>query len=112
MRVEHEYTRGGAWAYLAALDVHRAKLFGRCEPTTGIDPFHRLMAQVMAHARMWAGNVQPGTDQAPPLPAKAAFLAQLATPGEFTLLLCDGQDHQGQPLRSTLTVAVKPTAVG
>jgi hypothetical protein len=24
-RVEHEYRRGGAWAYLAALDVHRAK---------------------------------------------------------------------------------------
>ncbi len=48
MRVEHEYTRGGAWAYLAALDVHRAKIFGRCEPTTGIDPFHRLLTQVMA----------------------------------------------------------------
>jgi hypothetical protein len=47
MRVEHEYTRGGAWAYLAALDVHRAKLFGRCEVTTGIDPFARLMTQVM-----------------------------------------------------------------
>ena len=38
MRVEHEYTRGGAWAYLAALDVHRGKVFGRCEPTTGIAP--------------------------------------------------------------------------
>ena len=49
MRVEHEYERGGAWAYLAALDVHRAKLFGRCEPTTGIDPFTRLLTQVMAH---------------------------------------------------------------
>jgi hypothetical protein len=46
-RVEHEYTRGGAWAYLAALDVHRATLFGRCEPTTGIVPFDRLVAQVM-----------------------------------------------------------------
>ncbi len=46
-RVEHEYTRGGAWAYLAALDVHRAKIFGRCEKTTGIEPFDRLVAQVM-----------------------------------------------------------------
>jgi hypothetical protein len=46
-RVEHEYTRGGAWAYLAALDVHRAKLFGCCEQTTGIVPFDRLVAQVM-----------------------------------------------------------------
>lgn len=48
MRIEHEYTRGGAWAYLAALDVHRAKVFGRCEPTTGIAPFGRLVAQVMS----------------------------------------------------------------
>jgi len=47
-RVEHEYVRGGAWAYLAALDVHRAKIFGRCETTTGIEPFGRLVAQVMA----------------------------------------------------------------
>ncbi len=48
MQVEHEYTRGGAWAYLAALDVHRAKVFGRCERATGIQPFDRLVAQVMA----------------------------------------------------------------
>jgi transposase len=47
MRVEHEYERGGALAYLAAWDVHRAQLFGRCEPTTGIEPFGRLVAQVM-----------------------------------------------------------------
>lgn len=46
-RCEHEYTRGGAWAYLAALDVHRAKPFGRCEPRTGIVPFDRLVTQVM-----------------------------------------------------------------
>ena len=50
MRVEHEYHRGGAWAYLAALDVHRAKVFGRCEPTTGIAPFDRLVAQVMSQS--------------------------------------------------------------
>ena len=30
-RVEHEYFREGAWTYLAAWDVHRAKVFGRCE---------------------------------------------------------------------------------
>jgi len=49
-RVEHEYVRGGAWAYLAALDVHRAKLFGRCELTTGIAPFDRLVTQVMTQS--------------------------------------------------------------
>ncbi len=47
MRVEHEYERGGALAYLAAWDVHRARVFGRCEPTTGIAPFGRLVDQVM-----------------------------------------------------------------
>jgi transposase len=47
MRVEHEYERRGALAYLAAWDVHHARLFGRCEPTTGIAPFDRLVAQVM-----------------------------------------------------------------
>ena len=47
MRVEHEYDRGGALAYLAAWDVHAAKVFGRCEPTTGIEPFGRLVEQVM-----------------------------------------------------------------
>lgn len=47
MRVEHEYARRGAWAYLAAWDVHRAKLFGRCERHTGIAPFARLVHQVM-----------------------------------------------------------------
>lgn len=48
MRVEHEYDRRGALAYLAAWDVHRAKVFGRCEPTTGIEPFGRLVDQVMS----------------------------------------------------------------
>ena len=47
MRVEHEYDRGGALAYLAAYDVHRAHVMGRCEPTTGIVPFGHLVKQVM-----------------------------------------------------------------
>ena len=60
MRVEHEYVRGGALAYLAAWDVHRAKVFGCCEATTGIEPFGRLVEQVMttepyasAHRVFW-----------------------------------------------------------
>lgn len=48
IRVEHEYERRGAFAYLAAWDVRRAKIFGRCEETTGIDPFDRLVDQVMS----------------------------------------------------------------
>ena len=46
-KVEHESERKGAWAYLAAWDVHRAKLFARCEAKSGIAPFDRLVAQVM-----------------------------------------------------------------
>ena len=47
MRVEHEYKRCGAWAYLAALDVHNCRIFGRCEPKNGIVPFDSLVDQVM-----------------------------------------------------------------
>jgi hypothetical protein len=47
MRVEFEYQRGGALAYLAAWDVRRAKIFGGCDPTTGIAPFDGLVQQVM-----------------------------------------------------------------
>jgi len=46
MRVEHEYGRAGAWTHLTALDVHRAKVFGRCEATTGIAAFSRLAIRV------------------------------------------------------------------
>ena len=46
MRVEHEYAPGGAWGYLAASDVHRARVFRRCcEATTGITPFERLVVR-------------------------------------------------------------------
>lgn len=48
-KIEHEYKRCGAWAYLAAWDVHRAKVFGRCEAHSGIDAFGRLVEQVMAN---------------------------------------------------------------
>ena len=37
-----------ALACLAAYDVHRARIIGRCEPTTGIKPFTALVDQVMA----------------------------------------------------------------
>lgn len=46
-RLEHEYERGGALAYLVAWDVHRARLFGRCEPQADIPAFDRLVAEIM-----------------------------------------------------------------
>jgi hypothetical protein len=45
--VEFEYRRGGTLAYLAAWDVHHTNLFDRVEAKTGIDPFGRLVEQVM-----------------------------------------------------------------
>ena len=46
-RVEHEYTRMGALCYLAAWDVRQAKIFDRCEAKDGIEPFGRLVEQLM-----------------------------------------------------------------
>ena len=46
-KVEHEYVRGGAVAYLAAWDVASGRVHGRCEPTTGIEAFERLVDAVM-----------------------------------------------------------------
>lgn len=48
MRVEHEYDRGGAVAYLATWDVRRGGALGRCEGRTGKAAFGRLVAQVMS----------------------------------------------------------------
>jgi len=48
MRVEHEYERKGSLAYLAAWDVRRARVFGRCEVKSGIKAFDRLVDQVMS----------------------------------------------------------------
>ena len=48
-RVEFEYERGGALQYLAAWDVQRGRVMGRCEAKTGIESFGRLVRQVMEH---------------------------------------------------------------
>jgi transposase len=47
MRVESEYHRFGTLAYLAAYDVHRAQVMGRCAASAGIRPFTALVDQVM-----------------------------------------------------------------
>ena len=45
--IENEYARGGALQYLAAWDVRRGYVIGRCEPKTGSAPFGRLVKQVL-----------------------------------------------------------------
>jgi transposase len=46
-RVEFEYRRGGTLAYFAAYDVHHARVLGQIAPKTGIEPFEKLVAEVM-----------------------------------------------------------------
>jgi len=46
-RVAAKYQRGGALQYLAAWDVQQGRVMGRCEARTGIEPFGRLVQQVM-----------------------------------------------------------------
>jgi transposase len=46
-RIESEYERNGALQYLAAWDVHRGMIMGRCEKKTGIKPFGLLVDQVL-----------------------------------------------------------------
>ena len=47
-RVEFEYARGGTLSYFAAYDVHRAHVTGQIADKTGIEPFARLVEQVMS----------------------------------------------------------------
>ena len=47
-KVEHEYERKGALCYLAAWDARRARIFDRCAPKDGIEPFDALIDQVMS----------------------------------------------------------------
>ena len=84
MKVEHEHKRCGAWGHLPAMDVRRAKLFGRCEGTTGIGPFDRLVDQAVLPVELDHGQQGPlfqGIDleaaeplRAGPLPRAAAAL--------------------------------------
>lgn len=65
--VEHEYERLGAITYLDAWDVRRGGVIGRSEPTGGIEPFDRLVRQVMrkepyASARRVFWIVDNGSD--------------------------------------------------
>jgi len=46
-RIDPEYKRRGALQYLAAWDVHRGIVLGRCEAKTGIVPFGRLVDRVL-----------------------------------------------------------------
>ena len=86
MRVEHGYARGGAWAYLATLDVHGAKVFGRCESTTGIAPFASLRVRDLGDC--W---IEQPYELRGALDEIAAFYAQVVAAGIVPLSV--GGDH-------------------
>ena len=71
-RVGFEYKRKGVLNYMAAWDVRRAKLFGRCEPKSGIIFFDHLVHDVM--------------NQEPYRSAQRVFW-----------ILDNGSSHRGQP---------------
>jgi hypothetical protein len=50
--LKNEYFREGAWVYLATWDVHRAKIFGRCESQNGSAPVACLVAEVMGQGTL------------------------------------------------------------
>jgi DDE superfamily endonuclease len=54
--IENEYERQGALQYLAAWDVRRGYIMGRCEARTGIEPFGRLVKQVLAEEPYRSGE--------------------------------------------------------
>jgi hypothetical protein len=54
--IENAYQRGGALPYLAAWDVRRGDVMGRCEPKTGIAPVGRLVNQGLAEAPYRSGE--------------------------------------------------------
>lgn len=88
-RVEQEYDRGGALAYLAASDVHRGRVFGRCENTTGIAPFGRLVQQVMITEPYASANrvfwlVDNGSSHRGQAPRSTACARHGRTPGSCT----------------------------
>ncbi|MFE5118402.1 IS630 family transposase [Streptomyces sp. NPDC056669] len=86
MRVNHTYGRGGALTYLAAYDVHHARVFGRTEARTGIDPFMALVAQVMS--------------QEPYTSAKLVFW-----------VVDNGSSHRGKKASDRLTAAFPNTVL-
>ena len=85
MRVNHEYQRKGALAYLAAYDVHHARVFSHRNPTTSIVAFMTLAEQVMT--------------QEPYATAKRVFW-----------VVDNGSSHRGQAAADRLTARF-PNAV-
>src|SRR6185295_12356522 len=82
-RVENEYCREGAWVYLAAWGVHRAKVFGRCESQNGIAPVARLVGEVMSQEPYKSARrvfwIMDNSMSRPPVPSNGPSRAAICT---------------------------------
>jgi transposase len=85
VRVEHEYTRHGALALLAGMDVHTGIVFASTPATTGITPFMDLVGRVMG---------RPEYKNAP----------------RVFIIVDNGSDHRGQAAINRLASA-HPNAI-
>ena len=75
--VEHTYERQGALTYLAALDIGRRggrepRVFGRSERKGGIEPFDRLVHQVMTKEPYASAATSSGSSTTAPPTAACA----------------------------------------
>jgi hypothetical protein len=127
MRVEHEYERDGVLQYMAAWDVHRAVVFGRCEPKTGQAAFGRLVDDVMSQepyrsarrvfwivdngsshrGQRWADELRA---RHPPVvvvhaPVHASWLSQIERMGTILISHCSSRVGSSHSARRQIEVA-------
>ena len=115
--VEFEYRRGGTLAYLAAWDVHHAKLFDRVAPKTGIEPFGRLVEQVMtcepyASARRVFWIVDNGSSHAGRRPSRACASAGRTRTWSTCRSTPPGSTRSSSTSRSSSARRSRPTTSG
>jgi hypothetical protein len=88
-----EYTL--PWTYIAGLDVHHARIFGRCEEQNGIEPFDRLVEQVMTRPPYKDAPKASGGKRRRPHPKRGSYCGPSARPmrtwilrSDATVLIC------------------------
>ena len=99
-------------AYLAAHDVHRAQIHGRCADTTGIVPFTALVEQVMtpepyksADRVFWVvdnGSSHRGQKAIDRLAEQFPTTIMVHTPGTRIVVESKGDRLLHRPAKSTL----------
>jgi hypothetical protein len=86
MRAESEYHRYGTLACPAAYDARHARVFGRCEPSTGIKPFTALVDQVMRGEPYASAKRSSGSWTTEPRAATGQRQPASATPAQRQMI--------------------------